>query len=470
MDNWIDRIRDSFFFFAISTASSFFFLPLPLPHRSTASFSYARNLQPLHHFRRVYPNEAGDTSDCELDDDDQGMETCCDCPVGDDMMDIDDGPVPVHESTGLGQTETDSTWDLHYSDEEVFPSPRDKDTSTQSKSDQGESWKMPSFRKPRDRKSSWSETSTASSSSSRRSSRSRSDNRKGYGSERRRRNSPPGSDREDLDDCFTFDPPGPTSSRRRNSVPGMFDTPDPTSSRRRNSVPSAGSSNSRSQRSFDENLASEFESRLYNFFFHIQIILLHLLLYFFDADFSIAPFPMVRLDNRTNTVCWFNSSVIGTIFLARSCNLTCPPEEKLDSFMAYFAMWYNEENSQLFFPQAAIRHLIQEMTDKNVEVMLREQREAMEFFTFVGGLELPPEAGSPPERGIEFMEFMKPSIGETTMPYRCRHCQEKGNAKICCSGTVFSINWQLVNPICSSDTKQCSFIVFAARKISCYVN
>ena len=163
-----------------------------------------------------------------------------------------------------------------------------------SKSDQ-EKWKMPSLRKPSDGKSSWSETSTASSSSSRRSSGSRSDNRKGDTSERRRRNSPPGSDREDLDDCFTFDLPGsassrrrtsvpgmfdppnptssrrrnsvssifdtpdPTSSRRRNSVPSMFDTPNPTSSRRRNSVPSAGSSNSRSQR-------SEFESKLSNLF------------------------------------------------------------------------------------------------------------------------------------------------------------------------------------------------------------
>ena len=253
-------------------------MPFPLPLRSTASFSYARNLQPLHHFRRVYPSEAGDTSDNELDDDDQDMETCCDCPLGDDMMDIDDGPVPVHESTGLGQTESDSTWDLHLSDEEGFPSPKDKDTSTQSKS--GEPWKMPSFRKPRNRKSSWSETSTASTSSSRRSSRSRSDNRKGDRSESRRPTSPPaGSDREDLDDVFTFDkpgpsrrrnsvpgmfaPPGPASSRRRNSGPGMF---DPTSSQRRNSVPCAGSSNSRSQRSSDENLASEFESKLSHLF------------------------------------------------------------------------------------------------------------------------------------------------------------------------------------------------------------
>ena len=138
---------------------------------------------------------------------------------------------------------------------------------------------MPSFRKPRDRKSSWSETSTtASSSSSRRSSRSRSDNRKGDRS--RGPTSPPaGSDREDLDDVFTFDKPGP--SRRRNSVPGMFAPPgpassrrrnsgpgmlDPTSSQRRNSVPCAGSSNSRSQWSSDENLASEFESKLSHLF------------------------------------------------------------------------------------------------------------------------------------------------------------------------------------------------------------
>ena len=88
-----------------------------------------------------------------------------------------------------------------------------------------------------------------------------------------------GSDREDLDDVFTFDkpgpsrrrnsvpgmfaPPGPASSRRRNSGPGMF---DPTSSQRRNSVPCAGSSNSRSQWSSDENLASEFESKLSHLF------------------------------------------------------------------------------------------------------------------------------------------------------------------------------------------------------------
>ena len=156
---------------------------------------------------------------------------------------------------------------------------------------------------------------------------------------------------------------------------------------------------------------------------------------------------MVRLDNQSNTVCWFNSSVIGTIFLARSCNLTLPPAEKLDSFMAYFTVWYYQENSYLFFPQEAIINLIQEMTVKNVEDVLNYQQEAMMFFTVVGGTELPPELCPGP--GLEFFNFMKPSIGETTMPYRCRHCQEKGNAKICASGTVFSINWQLVNPICS---------------------
>ena len=166
--------------------------------------------------------------------------------------------------------------------------------------------------------------------------------------------------------------------------------------------------------------------------------MLHLLLYFFNADFSIAPFSTVRLDNQSNTVCWFNSSVIGTIFLARSCNLTLPPAEKLDSFLAYFAMWYNQEYSHVFFPQEAIRNLIQEMTVKNVENVLNYQQEAMMFFTVVGGTELPPELCPGP--GLEFFNFMKPSIGETTMPYRCRHCQEKGNAKICASGTVFSIN------------------------------
>lgn len=268
-----------FYFVSISNTSSYFSLPSPLLLRSTASFSYARNLQPLHHFRRVYPNEAGDTSDCELDDDDQGlddddegMETFCDCPPGDDMMDVDDGPVPIFESTslgqtdtaGLGQTDSDSNWNLHLSDEEVFPSPsRDKDTSKQNKSDQGESWKMPSFRKPRDRKSSWSETSAASSSSSRRSSRSRSDSRKGDG--RETGSSRPGSDREDLRDFFSFDPPTSSRSGRRNSVPSMFDTPSSNSSSRRNSVPSARSSNSRSQKSSDENLASQFEGKLYNF-------------------------------------------------------------------------------------------------------------------------------------------------------------------------------------------------------------
>ena len=41
---------------------------------------------------------------------------------------------------------------------------------------------------------------------------------------------------------------------------------DPTSSQRRNSVPCAGSSNSRSQWSSDENLASEFESKLSHLF------------------------------------------------------------------------------------------------------------------------------------------------------------------------------------------------------------
>ena len=183
-------------------------------------------------------------------------------------------------------------------------------------------------------------------------------------------------------------------------------------------------------------------------YFQVLTNLLHLLLYFFNADFSIGPFPMVKLDNQTNTVCWFNSSVFATIFLAKSCNLACPVvSEKYDSFMDYFSMWYNQESSHLFFPKEAIKHLIQEMTVKDAEEVLRNQNEATLFFTAVGGtqdkgddlLELPPVDGVL-EPGLEFFKFMKPSMGETTEPYRCRHCQEKGNAKICCSGTVFSIN------------------------------
>ena len=150
---------------------------------------------------------------------------------------------------------------------------------------------------------------------------------------------------------------------------------------------------------------------------------------------------MVKLDNQTNTVCWFNSSVFATIFLAQSCNLTCPPAEKYESFMDYFSMWYNQESSHLFFPKEAIRHLIEEMTAQNVEDALRTQLEAALFFTAVGGTEFElPSAIGELEPGLEFFKFMKPSTGETTMPYRCRNCQERGNAKICCSGTAFSIN------------------------------
>ena len=176
-------------------------------------------------------------------------------------------------------------------------------------------------------------------------------------------------------------------------------------------------------------------------FLQIQTLSLHLPLYFFNADFSIAPFPMVRLDNRSNTFCWFNSSVIGTIFLARSCNRACPPAENLDCFMAHFAMWYNQENSTIFYPQLAIRQLIQEMTVRSVHDVMNNQQDSTLFFNSVGGRLLdPPEVGAPEPKGLEFFDFMKPIIGETTMPYRCRHCQEKGNAKIFRSVTVFSIN------------------------------
>ena len=184
-------------------------------------------------------------------------------------------------------------------------------------------------------------------------------------------------------------------------------------------------------------------------YFQVPTDLLHFLLYFFNADFSIGPFPMVRLDNRSNTVCWFNSSCVATLFLAKSCNLTCPPAETFDSFMDYFSMWYNQESSHVFFPIEAIKHLIQEMTVKDAETVLRYQNEATLFFTAVGGTqykgddlcELPPVDGVL-EPGLEFFKFMKPSMVETTMPYRCRHCNEKGNAKkkISCSVTVFSIN------------------------------
>ena len=171
-------------------------------------------------------------------------------------------------------------------------------------------------------------------------------------------------------------------------------------------------------------------------YFQVPTNLLHFLLYFFNADFSIAPFPMVRLDNRSNTVCWFNSSCVATLFLAKSCNRTYPPAETFDCFMDYFSMWYNQENSHVFFPIEAIKHLIQEMTVKDAEEVLRYQNEATLFFTAVGGTqykgddlcELPPVYGVL-EPGLEFFKFMKPSMVETTMPYRCRHCNEKGNAK-----------------------------------------
>ena len=145
---------------------------------------------------------------------------------------------------------------------------------------------------------------------------------------------------------------------------------------------------------------------------------------------------MVRLDNRSNKVCWFNSSCVATLFLAKSCNRTYPPAETFDCFMDYFSMWYNQENSHVFFPIEAIKHLIQEMTVKDAEEVLRYQNEATLFFTAVGGTqykgddlcELPPVYGVL-EPGLEFFKFMKPSMVETTMPYRCRHCNEKGNAK-----------------------------------------
>ena len=99
-------------------------------------------------------------------------------------------------------------------------------------------------------------------------------------------------------------------------------------------------------------------------------------------------------------------------------------------------MWYNQESSHVFFPIEAIKHLIQEMTVKDAEEVLRYQNEATLFFTAVGGTqdkgddlcELPPVYGVL-EPGLEFFKFMKPSMVETTMPYRCSHCKEKGNAK-----------------------------------------
>lgn len=195
-------------------------------------------------------------------------------------------------------------------------------------------------------------------------------------------------------------------------------------------------------------------------FLQIQAILLRLLLYFSNSDFSIAPFQMVRLDNQSNKFCWFNSSVISSLFLARCCNRTWPPAENLDSFMAHFAVWYSTENSAVFYPQLAIRQLIQEMTDKSVDDTLNEQQDSTLFFYSVSGKLLPPpKVGSPELQGLEFFDFMKPSKGETTLPYRCRHCNVKGN-DISLQSLLKTMFWYT-----EQHTKTAASIVFSPRLV-----
>ena len=94
------------------------------------------NLQPMHHFRQVFPDEKGDGSedggyyqDTNSDSDDP----FCDDRDDEMMQDFNDVPTPVHESTGLGQTESGS-FNLHL-DDSLDDST--KDTSDQRNPDEG---------------------------------------------------------------------------------------------------------------------------------------------------------------------------------------------------------------------------------------------------------------------------------------------------------------------------------------------
>ena len=161
------------------------------------------NLQPMHHFRQVFPDEKGDGSedggyyqDTNSDSDDP----FCDDRDDEMMQDFNDVPTPVHESTGLGQTESGS-FNLHL-DDSLDDST--KDTSDQRNPDEGAKksfsfGQTPSrrgssdqagptsfnFRKPRSRKtstrtptSSRHSSPASSAASSRRPSRSRSSSRR----------------------------------------------------------------------------------------------------------------------------------------------------------------------------------------------------------------------------------------------------------------------------------------------------
>ena len=98
------------------TQSTIFFLSLFL-QIDKLFFVVERNLQPKHHFRRVFPDEKGD-DESESDSEDS---TCCDC--SDDDMPSDDDSPSESEKTGLGQTEQGSMLNLNQSDNEgSFPS------------------------------------------------------------------------------------------------------------------------------------------------------------------------------------------------------------------------------------------------------------------------------------------------------------------------------------------------------------
>ena len=172
------------------------------------------NLQPMHQFRKVFADEKGDGSEYDGDDDSNMSDFDPYGDDGDDEMMADfteDGPEdpPLHESTGLGQTESDS-FNLNLEDSLDGSSlgPPGNDTPTaQSKTDEGaqKSFSFSSqrgsrrgsseadegvptsfnFRKPRSRKtstrtptSSRHSSPTSSAASSRRPSRSRSSSRR----------------------------------------------------------------------------------------------------------------------------------------------------------------------------------------------------------------------------------------------------------------------------------------------------
>ena len=137
---------------------------------------------------------------------------------------------------------------------------------------------------------------------------------------------------------------------------------------------------------------------------------------------SIAPFPMVRLENRYGRYCWHNACIFATIHLWKTCKIPMPKEgarhSSGSSYFGIFQSWLTLERSVERSPVLALQHFTREFLPANSPQVGNATQDASLFFQALSG-----DLRHPNIPLAEF-DWMQPISQERWWTNRCLKCFE----------------------------------------------